>query len=1104
MLLRFRRTAGLLAIALMLTFTFSAFAQTSRGTLTGTVTDPSGAVVANATIVLTNTATGVVRQAATNNSGLYRFDAVDLGTYTVEARGTGFAATKKTGIDIQAAHTATVDFSLQVGQANQELTVEADAAEVALQRSEQVRGQNLETRAIENMPMVANDPLTLTQVLPGVAIASNNSINQDGNMFFAVNGQRPRGNNFMIDGVENNDISITGPAYTIQNFDAVQEVNIQTSNFTAEFGRAGGAVINEVTKSGTNNFHGTATEIYTGSAFKALNHQDALAGLKRPPRQVENIPDFTFGGPVILPHIYNGKGKTFFFVASQWDHLHGATTANVRVPTAAGLAVLQSLAPACPNVALYVKALGGLVATPNTTTSNISISAPSATGTCNGTARTGMAVETAKIARVAPQASLDANQQVRVDHVASEKQTLSFRFLYDKNQFGPSLNNLPGFDRNFTGLTLQGGFSDTYVLNASTTNEFRFNYGRIAFNFPPTTNDPFYLNLPFYSLVGQSDLFGQMGRATNMPQFRDANNWQYQDTMTVVHGTHTFRFGADFLRQLAKQHPPFNERGSLSFAASSGVTAFSNFIDNYAGNGGAENRQFGVSIYYPNLLRQSYFAEDSWKIKPNLTFNYGLRYENFGTPVNYFKFAAFTGYDPTQALTPRKVNPDNDNFAPSLGIAYSPQFDSGILGWLFGNNKSVWRAGYQISYDTWFNNLLSNIAGSSPNTVGGNVTSTLAKGSLSRGTANWTSQFTGIVPHTPIFQDAQSNLFDPNMQNPYTEHWSFGVQREMPGDMVLDLAYVGSEGHRLFRSLDLNPIVDPTTGARFAPQLQSATPKAGEGIRTIRCACSNSNFNSLQANLRRRFSHTPIGSLQFSGSYTYGHFLDEISDVFAQDSNFTSLQSVSQVTGTSPRIDYASSDFDRRHVGVIAWVWDVRAPKNGLLGQVLGGWTISGVSHWQTGLPFTLSNGTDRNGDGQNADRPDLSNLLAPLDTRAIISAKCVTGYANPDASGACVDPSTVHFIEGTGNPNALTVGRNSLRANGVDNVDLNITKAFRLSERFQLQYRLAMYNAFNWTNYGDVPNRTINGSAAGTFLNYALDDNSIGRSMRMGLRLSF
>jgi outer membrane receptor protein involved in Fe transport len=1083
-------------------------AQTGRGAITGTVQDAHGAVVKDASVKITEQATGTSRQTTTNSSGVYRIDAVEPGTYNVSIEAKGFAPETVTNAIVEASRTLTLDFNLKIGSASDTVTVEASREQIELNKSEQTRGQNFAPITIENYPLIGADGLTLGQLLPGVLVAgtvNTNTINQNGNFNFTVNGQRPRGNNFMIDGVENNDISVTGPAFTITNPDAVQEVVIQTGDFSAEFGRAGGAIFNQITKGGTNKFHGTATEVYTGSAFQTLNHSDVLAGRTRPPRLIENTPDGTIGGPIILPG-YNGRDRSFFFAAVQWDRQFGSTTGNVRVPDAAGIALLNSLAGSCPQAALYLKALGGLVASSANTPVAVSLAVPNAATACNGTTRSGVNLTTGLFGRSESFSSLDANHQIRVDHNLTSKQILTLRWLYDHNIVGPSLNNLPGFDRNGDFKTYTGTASHVYSLNATLTNEFRFNIGRIDFNFPLAATDAFHGTLANYGGLGNG--ITGFGGATNIPQFRKATNYQYQDTMSKLVGKHTLRFGADFLRQVAIQHPPFNERGSFVYSNSTtggAVTAFANFLDDFGGRNGSLNRQFGNSIYRPDLFRQSYFAQDSWKATNNLTLNAGVRYENFGTPANFFTVAAFTNYDPINFAAPHKVNGNNTNFGPTVGFAWNPKgehwFDK-----MFGAEKTVIRGGFQQSFDTSFNNLLSNIAGSSPNTLGGNILSAQSAGSP-RGASGFSLLFAGIAATPADKTSAQSNMLLTPFKTPTTYRWSLGFQRELPAGFVMDSSYVGSVSNHLYRTIDMNPIVNATTGDRLHTELQtSLTPsvRAGQGIRTVRATSANSNYESLQFNLRRSFRETPLGRAQFSGSYTYSHYLDDISDVFSFDSFASSFQSVSQVLGASPHIDYGNSDFDRRHVGVLALLWDVKGPKHGVLGQVLGGWQLSGISRWQTGFPYTIANGTDRNGDGQSGpDRPDISNPNAPLNTRAILNTTCATGYANPDVTGSpCVDPSTVHWIEGAGLPNARTVGRNTLRAPGIDNLDLSIAKHFKITEGSSLEYRLDMFNALNTINFGlRVAPRTVNNSA--NFLDI-LQTESIGRSMRMRVKFSF
>ncbi len=1114
----FRLAISILALFIFLATAPIAMSQTSKGTVAGVVTDPTGAAVPNAVIVLTQKETSAVRDTSTNDAGIYRFDAVNLGTYSLLIKVPGFREARVNDITVAANQVANFDIHLELGSGAETVTVEAAA--ITLQTSEAVRGGNFESREVVQLPLVAQDSINVLLLVPGVQNASTTQFS-DGSNNYSVNGERARSNNFMIDGVENNDISVAGPAFQIHNNDAIQEVSLQTSNFSAEFGRAGGVVLNQITKSGTNSLHGSLAEVYLSQIFNATKNSERLGGQTSPSKFNENIPAFTVGGPVYIPHLYDGRNKTFFFAAGQWDRFYATATRTltaVPVPGPTGIAVLQALASTCPNVALYLQALGGLTGN-GISPQTISIAAPSGS-TCNGTLRTGQGVVVSNALRSASQSSLDANHLIRIDRIVSKKQTMSFRWLYDSGTSGPFFNNMPGFDRGFTGKTMTGLFTDTYVFSARWTNEFRFNYGRIGFNFPGLGPDSFHSTLPNFGITGITGF----GLATNIPQFRYANNWQYQDTVSAVFGRHTIRFGVDFLRQLAKQHPPFNERGSFAYRASgagaTAATALANFIDDFGGKSGNTQRQFGVSIYYPNLLRQSYFGQDDFKVNSALTLNLGLRYEYFGQPANQFAIPAFTNYDPVNFAQPDKVNTDKNNFGPVVGFAWAPHYNSGLRGSLFGNGKLVWRGGFQISYDTWFNNLLSNIAGSSPNTLGGLITSP----SAGRGTANFQSQFATITATPPTAQSPQNNLFDPSIRNPYTERWSFGFQRELGWGTLMDLSYVGSEGHKLFQSLDMNPIVNAATGTRFVSTV---------GARRMRCSCANSNYHSLQLNIRRRYSTTPLGNLLLEGSYTFSHYIDQVSEVFATDSTASSFQSLPQVLGFSPRIDRGDSDNDRRHRIVIDAVWNIRGPKRGVLGQVLGGWSLSPVTQFVTGAPFTLQAGVDRNGDGQTApDRPDIGNANALLNTRGLLvpttapakaPVMCVnwspTGIVNPDA-GTCVTTADVHWISGSSlsAPNAATVGRNTLRTPFVWQQDLSALKEFRISERMHLEYRAEIFNLFNRENFGlafpTTPTAATFGDVLNTpppktlgskplFLDFGQTE-AIGRNMRMGLKLSW
>ncbi len=554
------------------------------------------------------------------------------------------------------------------------------------------------------------------------------------------------------------------------------------------------------------------------------------------------------------------------------------------------------------------------------------------------------------------------------------------------------------------------------------------------------------------------------------------------------------------MKQVAQQHPPFNERGSFGFLQGGGFTALANFIDNFSGASGTANVNIGNPIYHPNLFRQSYFFQDTWKTTQDLTLTLGLRYENFGQPANNaFKFPAFAGFDPAKFLVPNKVNSDNNNFGPIVGLAYAPHEKHGPFGWIFGNGKGVIRAGYQVSYDTFFNNLLSNIAADAPNNFAATTT-----GSSGRGTANF---FPGAIPSTaPTLTAAnstQTSVFNPNIRNPYTQRWSLGLQRELPMKLIMDVSYVGSAGRKLFVSEDLNPVFDNSV----SPPIRLVS---NFGPRRWRTSGANSNYHSLQVRVDKRLSR----GFQINTSYTWSHLIDQISEVFATDQTVSSLASIPPSEGPGLRLDRGNSDYDRRHRLAINYIWDLPGPRHGWLSQIAGGWQITGVTVVQSGAPFTITNGLDRNGDGQTGpDRPDIGNPNAPHNTRAVIDATCSTGLRNPElsatAGSGCVTRNDVYVVQVATStssrptlPGPATLGRNTEHSNGFVNFDMSFFKVFRVRENLRLEYRLDAFNVFNHPQFSGIPSQSLN-AAAGSFLNFD-QINGGGRNMRMGLKIIF
>ncbi|MBI1745513.1 MAG: TonB-dependent receptor [Acidobacteria bacterium] len=834
-----------------------------------------------------------------------------------------------------------------------------------------------------------------------------------------------------------------------------------------EFGRAGGGVINVITRSGANDIHGTALWQYRSQRFNARSN---TAVRNNTPKAVfsNNIYGFTVGGPII-------KNKTFFFGGFQEDTNHSTANYTFTTPTADGVAKLRSLFPNNPRLNLYLDAIGSLRGVYDVRPLPLGLGIDPVTGIDRGALPIGTSNTSNAYSGETPQ------WLIRIDHNLSDAHRLSFRYIYDSNLTTPRVMYLPGYIDDFKGRDQTFLFSDSFTFSPTWTNEFRFSYGRIGFSFPISGRSVADARTsPSFAFPTIADL----GISSGIPQFRFANNWLFQETQSKVLGRHTFRYGVEFLRQLARQRPPFNERGSYTYTNATAYSGFANFLDDFSGPSGSTSRNFGAPVYYPNLFRQSYYFQDTLRATRALTLTLGLRYENFGQPANIFPYPAFAGFDPARFLAPNKVNQDNNNFGPSFGLAWSPSYKDGLMGKLFGDGKMVWRGGYQITYDSLFNNLLSNLAADSPNTINTVVTGDPAQVNP-RGTGSFFSRLpTGARVATPL--DAQAGVFDPDLRNPYTQRWSFGFQRELPSRLLFDLSYVGSASHKLLTTADLNPQLP--TGQRLYPNL---------GIRRARTNAGNSNYHAMQLRLDRRFAN----SFSATGSYTWSRTIDSTSEVYAttqSNSQFTSVP----ISQGGLKLDRALSDYHRLHRLSITYQVELPGPRSGFLSYPLGGWAVTGITTFQSGAPYTITNGFDRNADGIGADRPDISNPNAPINTRAVIAAACPTGYRNPD-TGACVSPGDVHFIQGTGNPTAATVGRNTLFAGGVHNWDMNIFKSFSVTEGKKLEFRWAAFNIFNHPQFTGVPERSVLGGTAGRFLdrNYV----TVGaRTMWLQLKLLF
>jgi outer membrane receptor protein involved in Fe transport len=1005
--------------------------------------DPSGAVVAGAGVVLTHTATGVRRSATSNEAGIYRFDAVDLGVYDFEVTHPGFASFIATGLGVGANRTTVFDPKLELSSEASAVRVSAEA-ETLLVRDVPLRGGNFLPRQVSRLPLLGLNPLSLGRTLPGVIQPSGSTVTGDGggeSVLFAVNGQRYRGNNFLLDGAENNDNFFTGVAQPFNIADAVEEVSVQTGNFSVEFGRAAGGVLNVVTKSGTNDVHGTVLWRYQSQRFNSVSNLDELT---RTPKSVfsHNVAGFTVGGPV-------RRNKTFFFAGFQQETRRSTENFRLVVPTAEAVEQLQYLFPLNPRLDLYLGALGDLRGT----------AAPIAL-VLGVDPRTGIdrrAVQFATAPLTLSKAEEGPQWLVRFDHHQSEAHRISGRYIYDSRSISPRVVYFPGFFLDTATRNHNFLFTDSYTFGPSYTNEFRFSYGRLDNdrNVISPQSVPLAHTLP---RIGIQNIDAP-GVPSSFLMFYYASNLLFQETQTKLSRRHIFRYGVEFLGQRATQRPFAYTLGEYNYTASAGYSAFANFLDDFSGPSGRIRRTIGADIFHPDQFRQTYFFQDTWKATPSLTLTFGVRYENFGQPANVLRYPAFAGFDPDRFLEPNKVNRDDNNFGPAFGLSWSPSFSSGWLGKLFGGGKAVWRGGYQISYQALYTQMISlDLAASTPNAI--SIDERAAP--IGRGEPNWFARLPAATPRPPSLLDAQYGTPEKDLRSPYTERWSFGFQRQLPGLVLLDVSYVGAQSHKLTTRSDVNP--QQPSGLRLHPDF---------GPRTIRTSEGNSAYHSLQGRVDRRFAH----GFQLATSYTWSKSLDSTSEGIQQiNTQYISanLTSVPVALG-GMKLDRAVSDFDRSQRLTLLYLWEVPGPRKGQWKHLLGGWSIAGITTFQSGTPYTILNGFDRNWDGWLGDRPDIGNPRAPPNSRAILRPAtgpqgCPTGYRNPDTD-ACTSPAQVYWVESRGSPNAATVGRNTLRTGRTNNFDLSVSKSVPIGERRRLEFRWEVLNAFNHPRFTMPPN---------------------------------
>jgi outer membrane receptor protein involved in Fe transport len=1110
--MRLRNPAVVLLAFMVLVCT--ATAQTSKGILTGTVRDSTGAVIAHAKISIVSQLTGEERNSISNAEGAYRVEAINPSVYGVHVEAPGFTTLDIKDLHVLPSVVTSYDAVLSAGQVNTTVDVEASTNGVNLENGQ--LSSTIGATELTKLPIFSLNPVELVATLPGAQFINANSLSLEGAggqyMQVEINGARPRANNFMLDGQDINDIGLGGQAFQPQIPDMFQSIVTYTNNAPAEYGRAGGGVVNLITKAGSNQFHGSAFELYSGSGLNSVDGITRKGSTSRAnkARFDQHQYGFTAGGPII-------KDKLFAFGGTMFTRFYGnASSTQIELPDAAGYATLTSIGG--PQVALLQSLLAnGSYLTQyqqKTTTPVETINAGNQPGCPVG----GCIINTANFQRPPiAQQSPDTQWFYRIDFTPREKDTLGFRYLHDRNNFLPDLDlntsGLPGFDGQVGGPTELASGNWTHVLTPSLLNELRASETRISFTFTAT---PQALANPVANVenINFTDVgIPVLGLSQNIPQGTKEDAYQFQDTIAWTKGRHSIRAGADVGRTLETLLVAQLPNGELNFAADSNGSALANFLNNDLGASGTATKTFGPTRVDPHIWKSAFFVQDDIKLFPELSINLGLRYDYLTDPGNALPYPGIDLNNPYAPITNvYKIQTDTKNFGPRFGFAYSP---SGS-GWL-GQSKTVIHGGFGIYYDTSFANIAINSAQTAPNAVSGTLTSTAA---------NPLGNATGLIPTIPSSLGPLSSIsgaIDKNIANPETYQFNLGVERALPEDLKLVINYVGSRGRKLYANQQYN-YLDNSSPAAIALG-QRLNPS--RGVINARTNSAASEYDSVQVDVSRQFRH----GLFFRAAYTFGKNLDDGSEVFALFTGPTSYPANLAPGGRSQ--DWSASAFDFPQYFSVSYSWSPigfhadNHVANSLLGVATRNFTVSGVTQLQAGPPSTFNlSGVDTNNDGSPFnDRPLVGNPHASVSTAGIDGY-----YLGPDNNGNSPMPGTYYDLAANNQSNALNVvtpdqvhwlipqggaeltplevGRNSFRNPGTTNwnvaVEKDIPAPWTHLESAAFQLRAECQDVFNHNDVGILDTNLLHIGSGNSFLNTDNARVNTNRNLRFWAKFSF
>jgi hypothetical protein len=1166
------RNGGVLAL-LLTVMVLSPRLHSQTGSISGTVTDSSGAVVQGAFVSAHHLGTGEIHVAQSGANGAYTIINLPVGDYEVSARQTNFKTFRMPSLTLTVAQSITLNVQLVPGAITEEVTVRADSAAPVDLETSQVSNL-VDQQQMKDLPLITRDPYSLVLLSPGTS-QTNSGLGG-----FTVNGSRERNNNFLLDGVDNNDTSVPGipDGVLSANPDSTQEFRVITNNFNAEYGRNTGAIIDVVTKSGTNSFHGGVYEFGRWNGFGGARDWfnptiDASGNSTKMNPYVRNQFGYSIGGPIF-------KNKTFFFFNEELERFRTTLTNSSTVPTAA-FKTGQFNFNNDPTTPVDITQAGANNATP-TILEQFGVPVPLPAAPADPTAQ--------KVFALFPNPNIDNgdgfsgtlqfpsgskqnsyNTVAKIDHHFTDRESVTLRYGYD-HFFDPNpfhADILPGNVGGVSSKSLNQGLSATLTstLTNNLVNNLTFGWNKVYANFGCTGISTLDSPIPSTDAFGNGwdfgmDPFTSAGCLSLVSdgQWRKTGTTSYTDNISWVHGNHTFKFGGDF-RNIGEQGENgfFSRRqvgltvtGTFGVALVQGVPgATLQLNDAASAYYGFVASDFNAEFFNKTAVRQGtdnkhfrqheydWFGQDTWKVRRNLTLTLGLRYQLDGVP--YEEGANFSNLLTNPASFPvvmsvvgpgtgkQLYNSDYSNIEPRVGFSWDP----------WSNGKTAIRGAFGIFHDRVFGNLFGNARGNPPfeqdystnplDTIngfyGGGINGPFPLPSVPQTTPSLTIPLynpnTGVGGLAPI-------IFDTHFRNSASNNWNLGIQKELPGNTVFDLAYVGSEGHHIYRELDGNP-PDPGLVQQLLAFCVPSNPNNTMGcsadtvIKTnlyigaelgrlpfdavqfnalvqpfYQRSVGNSIYNSLQAKITHRLSH----GLQVQGAYTWAHGLDDSSDPLVPAAGNRGFPRNSLNLSE----ERGNSDNDIRQVAVINYAWEVPLGRGkgylntGAAGKIFEGMQFAGITTLQTGHPFDVFSSTDMERTGLSG-RADLVAGQNPFGSPGSNSTPGLrTWFNNTNAFSLRSDGSGAPLFDGPGN-----IGRNHFYGPGFVDFDLVFAKQMKFTERFNAELRVEGYNIFNHPHFNN-PANLVGGANFGQISSTVgrPDATTSARQLQVALKLNF